>query len=59
MPFDNDAPLPPAAPVITIILSSRETAELTIALIMAVMRGVARYDKEMGQKKWLSQAQQS
>jgi glyoxylate reductase len=33
---------------------TESTAELTIALIMAVMRGVARYDKEMRQKKWLS-----
>ncbi len=30
------------------------TAELTVALIMAVMRGVARYDKEVRQKIWLS-----
>ncbi len=30
------------------------TAELTIALILSVMRGVARYDKEVRQKIWLS-----
>lgn len=30
------------------------TAELTIALILAAMRGVARYDKEVRQKIWLS-----
>ena len=33
---------------------TESTAELTIALILSVMRGIARYDKEVRQKVWLS-----